>query len=170
MSELLLGCGGSRQKKMRLLGDSEEWKGLVTLDNYGPHNPDVLHDLEVFPYPFEDNQFNEIHAYEVLEHTGSQGDYRFFFRQFEELHRILKPRGKLYASVPRWDSIWAWADPSHKRVISEGSLIFLSQEQYNQQVGKTAMSDFRAIYNGDFRIHYTQDSKEQFWFVLVAIK
>lgn len=170
MSELLLGCGVSRQKKMRLPGDSEEWKGLVTLDNYGPHNPDVLHDLEVFPYPFQDNQFDEIHAYEVLEHTGSQGDYRFFFRQFEELHRILKPGGKLYASVPRWDSIWAWADPSHKRVISEGSLIFLSQEQYNQQVGKTAMSDFRTIYNADFKIHHMQDSKEQFWFVLVAIK
>ena len=29
--------------------------------------------------PFGDDAFDEIHAYEVLEHTGRQGDWRFFF-------------------------------------------------------------------------------------------
>lgn len=166
--ELLIGCGSNLDKKLHEPGN-KEWKGLLTLDYNEDHDPDVVHDLETFPYPFKDNTFDEIHAYEVLEHTGNQGDYKFFFKQFEELYRIIKPGGRLYASVPRWDSMWAWGDPSHKRVLNEGSLVFLSQKQY-EQVGKTAMSDFRNIYKGDFELIYKNLSDHQFWFILKAIK
>lgn len=166
--ELLLGCGSHRAKKLHEPGNTE-WKQLVTLDYNEDHDPDVVHDLEIFPYPFKHDAFDEIHAYEVLEHTGNQGDYRFFFKQFEELYRILKPGGKLYASVPRWDSVWAWGDPSHKRILNEGSLAFLSQDAY-KQVGTTAMSDFRNIYQGNFELLYKNLTDHQFWFILRAIK
>src|SRR5207253_648488 len=107
--------------------------------------------LENHPLPFENESFDEIHAYEVLEHLGGQGNWRFFFAEFTEYHRILAPHGSLYAAVPAWNSFWAWGDPSHKRIINEGTLSFLSQEEYAKQVGKTAMSDFRFCYRVDFR-------------------
>jgi SAM-dependent methyltransferase len=166
--ELLIGAGSSRVKQFHL-GESE-WKELITLDINEDHNPDVVHDLEVLPYPFEDNQFDEIHAYEVLEHTGAQGDYKFFFAQFSELWRILKPDGVLYATVPEWKSIWAWGDPSHKRIINEGTIVFLSQKEYEQQVGITAMSDFRYLYKADFNIVHASYEGDQFCFALRAIK
>lgn len=142
----------------------------MTLDFNEDHEPDVVHDLEIFPYPFKHNAFEEIHAYEVLEHTGQQGDFRFFFKQFEEFYRILVPGGKLYGSVPAWNSVWAWGDPSHRRVLSHGSLIFLSQEEYKKQVGKTAMSDFRFCYQGNFETVFQEYKGENFWFILKAIK
>jgi hypothetical protein len=67
MTELLIGCGNDRKKKVRFSEVPDEWTNLTTLDIDPEAKPDVVHDLNVLPYPFEDNQFTEIHAYEVLE-------------------------------------------------------------------------------------------------------
>lgn len=168
--ELLLGCGNNRSKKMCEVGKSKDWTNLTTLDIARGCQPDVVHDLEVFPYPFADNTFDEIHAYEVLEHTGSQGDWKFFFDQFAELHRILKPGGLLFATVPAWNSVWALGDPSHKRVLSNASLTFLSQAEYRKQVGSTSMTDFRFVWDKDFKAEFMEYKGENFSFVLRAIK
>lgn len=117
------------------------------------------------------NSFDEIHAYEVLEHCGEQGHFKLFFAQFREFWRVLKPGGYFCATVPDWRSLWAWGDPSHTRVINEGTLVFLSQAQYTAQVGKTAMSDFRALLTpADFEIMGINHAQEQLQFVLRAIK
>lgn len=164
-SELLLGCG-SRTSKDLYLKNYEEFYNVTRLDNNPDHKPDVLHDLTKFPLPFDDGQFNEIHAYEVLEHLFQQGDYISFFTEFSEYHRILKPGGYFFASCPSWNSPWAWGDPSHRRVISKHTLVFLSQEQYKKQVGVTPMSDFRYLYKADFNIIHAEDKNDKFFFIL----
>lgn len=146
MSELLLGCGRTHDKR---LGPGGEWQDLTTLDINSDHNPDVVWDMEVLPLPFADDSMDEIHAYEVLEHTGALGDWKFFFDQFADFWRILKPSGIFYATVPHWNSMWAFGDPSHKRIINDGSLSFLDQMEYVKQVGYTTMSDFRFYYKAD---------------------
>ena len=171
--ELLLGSGSSRDRRLVVDG-KRDWTKLVTLDNNADHRPDVLHDLSVFPWPFEDDTFDEIHAYELLEHLRQQGDWRGFFDDFAELWRILKPGGYLAATCPSYRSIWAWGDPSHTRVITSGSLVFLDQEQYVKQVGVTAMSDFRFCWRGDFRAVFVdmqgEAAGEGLSFVLQAVK
>lgn len=168
--ELLIGCGNSRAKAITFPEIPAEWESLTTLDIDPNCRPDVLHDLNVLPYPFEADSFDEIHATEVLEHCGQQGDWRFFFAQFAELWRILKPGGYLIASCPMWDSPWAWSDPGHSRVISKHSLAFLSQEEYRQQVGKTHMTDYRAIYSADFETVAVRECEHNWGFVLRAKK
>lgn len=168
MSELLIGCGNSRRKKLGL--GSNEWTDLTTIDHDPNCGADVLHDLEDYPWPFEDNSFDECHAYEVLEHLGRQGDYKAFFATFAEIYRVLKPGGMLFAMVPSWQSQWAWADPSHTRIIAPHSLVFLDQTQYAGQVGKTAMTDFRWLWKGDFEPVHIEDDGEGFTFLLKAHK
>lgn len=168
--ELLIGCGNSRAKRFDTL-ETKDWKGLVTLDMDETCQPDIVHNLNKLGYPFQDNEFDSIHAYDVLEHCGSQGDFRFFFAQFTELWRILKPNGLLCATVPKWDKLWALADPGHTRIINHGTLAFLSQLSYKNQIGKTQMTDYRCIYKSDFRVtlsEYTND--DSFIFILKAIK
>lgn len=168
--ELLIGCGNRRDKQIR--GSQHipsHWANLVTLDIDPACRPDVVADLNE-RLPFKDNTFDEIHAYDVLEHVGFQGDYKFFFRQFEDLWRVLKPGGFLCAVVPKQDSIWAWGDPGHTRVINPGHLSFLSQANYRTQVGKTSMTDYRRIYQGDFSIVEHSYRGESYAFVLRAEK
>lgn len=169
MRELLIGCGSKRIKTLSLPG-RKKFENLTTLDNNPSHQPDRLWDLTQHPLPFDDNSFDEIHAYEVLEHLAYQGDYKFFFAEFTEYHRILKPEGHFFATVPSRLSPWAWGDPSHKRIIQPETLIFLSQEEYKKQIGRTSLSDFRHIYKADFEVVYSSEGKDTFAFVLKAIK
>jgi hypothetical protein len=165
MKTLLIGAGTRRTKIIQPDG-SPDWGDLTTLDINPDHGVDVVWDLEQLPLPFGDEQFDEIHAYEVLEHTGQQGDYRFFFTQFADFWRILKPDGLLCASCPAPGSPWVWGDPSHTRAISPQNLIFLNQQTYVDQVGKTAISDFRYIYKANFEVAYQEIKDGTFLFVL----
>lgn len=169
-NHLLLGAGTEQKKRISLPEGPLAWVNLITLDFNEDMKPDVVWDMNRVPLPFPDNTFDEIHAYEVLEHTGQQGDFRFFFAQFADLWRMLKPGGHLMATVPQWDSPWAWGDPSHTRIITKGSLVFLSQQEYKNQIGKTAMTDFRRWYQADFECVGGQDLEHQFAFILKALK
>lgn len=168
MRELLIGCGNSRRKKLSF--DSFEWDDLVTIDHDPNCGADIIHDLNITPWPIESDQFDSCHAYEVLEHLGSQGDYRSFFAHFYEIWRVLKNGGLLFATCPSYKSMWAWGDPSHTRIINSGSIVFLSQEEYDLQVGKNAMTDFRWLWKGDLRAVHVEDDGERFTFVLKCYK
>lgn len=113
---------------------------------------DVLHDLNIHPLPFDDEEFDEIHAYHILEHLGRQGDWRFFFSEWNEYYRILKPGGIFSGIVPEWNSKWAWGDPGHTRVYPLNILLFLDQDEYDKQVGVTSLTDYRAWYKGNFKL------------------
>jgi hypothetical protein len=168
--ELLIGCGNRREKRLWLIGYGEDsqWSNLTTLDMDADCNPDVVHNLKDLPLPFGDNYFDEIHAYDVLEHCWQLGDYKAFFAMFTEFWRILKPNGRFYGIVPSLTSEWLWGDPGHSCTITPNSLCYLSQKTYDQ-VGITRITDYRSIYKVDFeRLSIRVD--DDFWFVLKAIK
>lgn len=148
-----------------------EWSGLVTLDMNPDHKPNVVWNLTQRPLPFEDNTFDEIHAYEVCEHLGQQGDWRSFFEEWSEWYRLLKPGGRFFGTSPHWQSPWAFGDPGHTRVITSECFVFLCQPQYEAQVGKTPMTDYRFCFKGDFDLIHTRvNAAQQIEYVLEAIK
>jgi SAM-dependent methyltransferase len=195
MSELLLGCGFSRAKLLGQNGHPLEFRNLITLDFNRNCKPDILcnidqdhHDLhweiekaneKAAPFVEQDDEqlffkeamFDEVHAYEVLEHLGSQGDAESFFNCFSNIHRILVPGGFLFATVPSRHSPWAWGDPSHRRVIQQESLVFLDQERVAQNRKRgTQMSDFSDIWNLNFKIVASSDDHIYHKFCLQAVK
>ena len=166
MSELLLGCGRSREKRIAI--GPRSWTDLTTLDCYDACEPDIVWDLNLTPWPLESDAYDEVHAYEVLEHLGRQGDYDSFFVHFSEIWRVLKPGGMLFATVPDRSSPWAWGDPGHTRVISLESLTFLSQSEYVKQT--ETMTDYRHIYSADFILRMAETKGDHFVFILEARK
>lgn len=177
---LLLGSGSNHTKCVRFEGSDEVGPGspesdfsggrLVTLDIDPRLNPDVCHDLDVLPYPFGDDIFDEVHAYEVLEHTGRQGDGKFFFDQFSEFWRILKPGGYMILSVPLWDTEMAWGVPDHKRVFTPNLFGFLEPEYYDN-LGKPGYADYRHwLGETHFKCISYKEDKMSLFVILRAVK
>jgi SAM-dependent methyltransferase len=162
MKELLIGSGN---KKVKYVGTNSIFEDVTTIDIDPNCSPDILHDLNITPWPVENNLFDEIHAYHVLEHLGQQGDYKSFFAHFYECWRVLKDGGHLIGLVPN-DDVWRWGDPGHTRVITSESLFFLNQEHY-AEVGTTSMTDYRWCWNGNFELVWEDKSRyDGYYFVL----
>lgn len=174
MKHLFLGIGHDKPIKFLKAPNEKDFDDtdkIVTLDINPECKPDIIWDLNNHPLPFKNKEFDVIWAKEILEHIGTLGDVDSFFKEFNEYFRILKPNGKLIATVPSWDSMWALGDPSHTRIINAGTLVFLSQDEYKKQLGKTPMSDYRSLLGKtNFKTKYSQKHDQSFIFVLQAIK
>lgn len=81
-------------------------KGFVNLDKYNLEGVDVVHDLKMFPYPFEDDTFDYILCNDIIEHLDLIDTMR-------ELHRILKKEGTISIRVPHFSSTHNFEDPTH---------------------------------------------------------
>jgi predicted SAM-dependent methyltransferase len=79
---------------------------------------DVVHDLEQFPWPFQDDSVDEVHCAHYIEHTTD------LIRFIDELHRIMKPGATAKLIAPYYTSIRCWQDPTHKRAISENTFAY----------------------------------------------
>lgn len=168
MRELVLGCGNYPYKK--IYKDTKEYVNPTRVDIDPDCKPDIILDLNLNSLPFPDSTFDEVHMYEVLEHLGTQGDYKHFFDFFSEVARVLKPDGLFIASVPAMGSPWVWGDPGHTRAIPPEVLVFLEQEEYAAQVGKTPMTDYRGIYKANLKRALVREQQDVFMFVLKNIK
>src|SRR5574339_598973 len=83
------------QSRKLNLGSGEFLKdGFVNVDYYSISNPDVVHDLSKFPYPFDDNYFELVEADHVLEHLREP------FEVMRELYRICAPGATIHIRVP----------------------------------------------------------------------
>lgn len=167
--ELRIGAGSKRNWRLGPSG-RREWNDLATLDINADPNPHVGGNLENLPLPFGASEFDGIHAYEVLQHTGQQGDHVFFLAQFSEFWRILKPDDLLVATCPSRNLPCAWGDPWYKRIVSLESISLLVQREYVKQVGVTPMTDLRYIDKTDFDFDFQEDKNIAFAFAPRAIE
>lgn len=95
LKKLNLGCGSFKKE------------GYLNLDRDPGLRPDIVHDLNKFPYPFPDDRFEAIESDHVLEHLEEP------FRAMGELRRILKSGGSLIVRVPHFSR--GFTHPDHRR-------------------------------------------------------
>jgi len=110
---LNLGCG-----KVRI-------PGVIGVDRVKIEKyVDIVHNLNVVPYPFKSNSIDEIHFYHVLEHLQNP------ISKLEEIHRILKPGGILHMRIPHFSSLGGFSDITHIRPFGYSSFDCLEKDNY----------------------------------------
>jgi SAM-dependent methyltransferase len=93
---LNIGCGKKRMDN------------AVNLDISADVGADVVHDLNCRPWPFDAGSFDEVHAYDVLEHVDDVAT------TLEEIHRVCRPGASLHVTVPHFSSANAFTDVTHR--------------------------------------------------------
>jgi SAM-dependent methyltransferase len=103
---------------------------------------DVVHDVEHVPWPFADNEFDVVRASHVLEHL------RDLLVVMEEIHRVLKPAGRLVVKVPYYRHETAFRDPTHYRFFTERSF------EYFTPVALDGKTPFDYYTSAHFRVEF----------------
>ena len=110
------------EKKLNLGCGTDKLDGYVGVDSIKTAAVDIVHDLNIFPYPFEDNSVDEILMDNVLEHLED------VIKVMEELHRISKKDAIIRINVPHAKCTGALADPTHKHFFLESSFRYFEED------------------------------------------
>ncbi|HDQ26484.1 MAG TPA: class I SAM-dependent methyltransferase [bacterium] len=96
MKILDVGCGLKTKKE-----------GAIGLDIRKSPNVDVVHDLDLFPYPFNDNEFDYIEMSHIIEHVRKPLDV------MNEIYRISKEGAQIRVITPHYTSQLSYGDMEH---------------------------------------------------------
>lgn len=110
MKKLNLGCG----KDIR--------KGYINLDSLKLAGVDVVHNMNNFPYPFKNNEIDEVYVSHVLEHLDD------LIKTMKEVHRICKSGARIIIRVPHFSCGVSYRDPTHKRLFSYFTMDYFTDD------------------------------------------
>lgn len=112
--------------KVDLACGDQRHPGFIGVDISPKVKPDVVHDLSLRPWPFEDDSVDEVYCSHFIEHVDDLCEF------MNELWRIMKPGGIAKFVAPYYTSVRAWQDPTHKRAISEPMFFYFDREWRKQ--------------------------------------
>jgi len=104
------------ERVLHLGSGSRPLPGSVTADILALPGVDVVHNLDVYPWPYADGSFDLVYAHNVVEHLTD------IVRVMEEIWRILTPGGRVVITVPFFRSVDAFSDPTHKHYFTSHSM------------------------------------------------
>ena len=114
--------------KLNLGSGKNPKPGYVNVDKHG--SPDVLHDLEQFPWPWKTRSVGEVLLNHVLEHLGETTET--YFGIIRELYRICAAEARIHIGVPHPRHDDFVADPTHVRAITPEGLQLFSKSKNRQ--------------------------------------
>lgn len=145
------GYMAKKKVKISLACGQNKPKGFLGVDIVKTKDTDIVHDLTVFPYPFDAKSVDEVECSHFIEHlTGEQ-----FMAFMDELYRIMKKGATAQLIAPYYSSMRAVQDPTHRQFISEANFLYYNKEwRINNKLDHYPIkADF------DFNYGYTFDQE-----------
>jgi hypothetical protein len=114
--------------------------GFLGIDRVKTGAVDIIHDMNTFPYPFDDNSVNNVLLSHILEHLPDT------IRVMEEIWRICKNSAMIRVVVPYYNSPGQHHDPTHVRFFTEHSFDYFTED------GATELSAYNYYSVARFKI------------------
>jgi SAM-dependent methyltransferase len=121
--------------------------GFVNVDIAELPGVNVVHDINDVPLPFTDNSAELIYCKDILEHVD-------LVRVLGDLHRILRPGGRLEVRVPHFTSKNAYSDPTHRNFFTSHTLRYFTREHSRAYYFPFAFSSHSVRVEFDRRFPY----------------
>ena len=115
-------------------------EGFIGVDKIQTGQVDVVHDMNVYPYPFPDNTIDEVLLLNILEHFPD------IIRVIEEVWRICRHGAHVRVLVPYYNSPGACQDPTHKSFFTEKTFDYFAES------GTTPLSIYNYYSSARFKI------------------
>lgn len=120
--------------KLQLACGQRPKPGFINTDMVKLDGVDVVHDLNVTPWPWDDNTFTLVEGFDIFEHVDNPIAF------ITECHRILKPGKYLHLHTSYWRNPDSYTDPTHKRFCTENTFDYWCEgtflyERYNLAYG-----------------------------------
>jgi SAM-dependent methyltransferase len=128
MKILDLGCGKNKME------------GAIGVDREKYPGVDVVHNLDDYPYPFKDNEFDFVNCSHIIEHVEEP------LRLLEEIYRIAKPGAEVRIVTPHYSSQLSYGDMTHKHHLGYTSFLWLSGR------GKFEIKKIQLVFSDIYRV------------------
>jgi hypothetical protein len=92
----------------------------INVDLAASTSPDLVHDLDVRPWPLPDGHFREVRAYDVIEHLDN------IVATMEEIHRVSSDGAVIFITVPHFSCANAYTDITHRHCFSSASFNYFT--------------------------------------------
>ena len=114
--------------------------GFVGVDKLKTKAADIIHDMNVFPYPFRNDSVEEALLSNILEHLHDT------IGVINEIWRVCKNEATVRIIVPYYNSPGACNDPTHVRFFTERTFDYFTKD------GITFFSEYNYYSFGRFEI------------------
>jgi SAM-dependent methyltransferase len=147
--------------KLDLACGQNKKEGFVGVDIGG--NADIIHNLNRYPWPFDNDSVEEINCSHFIEHVDD------LIRFMDECWRVMKPGAKMNVVAPYYSSIRAMQDPTHKHFISEMTFMYFNRKwrEMNKIDHYPIKSDFDFSYGYALNPPWNMKSEEARNFAIV---
>jgi len=132
-TKLNMGCGF---KKL-----NDHWN----VDQEARCNPDQVLDLEVTPWPYEDDFFDKITADNILEHIGQNP--KVFTNVIKEMYRVSKDQAEWYVQFPHHRCDLFWDDYTHVRALTAKTFKMFDQKMNFETIAKKLSESTFGLYH-----------------------
>lgn len=111
------------QRRVLNLGAGEKRRAdAINVDLVASTGPELVHDLNEFPWPLPDDHFREVLAFDVIEHLDD------VIRVMEEVHRVCADGAVVRITLPHFSCANAFTDPTHRHYFGWFSFHYVTGE------------------------------------------
>jgi SAM-dependent methyltransferase len=141
-NKLDVGCGDKKRE------------GYTGMDVVSLPCVDIVHDMNLTPWPFTDSTFDEVIFDDVLEHSTN------LLGILSEVFRVAKPGAIIKISTPHFSSDNMYSDPTHTTFFSSRSFNYFDKSLAYKHSFYLKDVDFRIIKcHISFREYFTYSGK-----------